>query len=76
MLMPRFPNGCFRGFCHFRMEKKEFAIEINPLYDFPYFLMHIRPFDLISNYKKEKPHLEFTCSKSTTKAQEQFMKHV
>ena len=54
MLMPmlRFPNGCFSAFCQFCMEKKEFAVEMRTLYDFPYFLMHIGSFDVISNYSK------------------------
>ena len=34
------------------MEKKEFAVEMKTLYDFPYFLMHIRPFDVNFNYNK------------------------
>ena len=48
-------NARFPGFCQFRMEKKEFAVVTKTLYDFPYFLMHIRPFDLISNYNKTNP---------------------
>ena len=50
--MPRFPNGRFPGFCQFCMEKKElYSVEIKTLYyDFPYFLIYIRPFDLISSY--------------------------
>ena len=46
------PNGRFPGFCQFRMEKKEFAVDMKTLHDFPYLLMHIRPFDVISNYNK------------------------
>ena len=46
------------------MKKKEFAAEIKTLYDFSYFLMHI------------KPYLEFTWSKSTINTREQDMKHV
>ena len=34
------------------IEKKEFAVEMKTLYDFPYFLMHIRLFAVISNYSK------------------------
>ena len=45
MPIPRFPNGRFPGFCQFRMEKKELALEMENLYDFPYFLIHIRPSD-------------------------------
>ena len=36
------------------MERKEFAVEMRILYDFPYFLMHIRTFDVIFNYSKFK----------------------
>ena len=50
--IPRFPNRLFLGFCQFCMEKKKFIVEIKTLYDFPYFLTHIRPLDVISNYKK------------------------
>ena len=32
------------------MEKKELALEMKNLYDFPYSLMNIRPSDEISNY--------------------------
>ena len=39
MPMPRFSNSRFPGFCQFRMEKKEFAIEMKRLHDFPYFLI-------------------------------------
>ena len=39
MPMPRFSNSYFPGFCQFRMEKKEFAIEIKTLHDFLYFLI-------------------------------------
>ena len=35
----------------FRMQKKEFALEIKIFYDFPYSLMHIRPFDEVSMFK-------------------------
>ena len=52
MLTSRFPNGCFPVFCHFRMEKKGFARREQNIVWFPIFLMHIRPFDLISIYKK------------------------
>ena len=45
-------NDRFPEFCQFRMEKKEFAVEMKTLHDFPYFLMRIRPFDVISNYNK------------------------
>ena len=51
MSMPRFPNSRSSGVCLFRMEKKEFAVEMKTLYGLPYFLMHmIRTFDIISNY--------------------------
>ena len=50
--MSRFPNDRFVGFCQFCMEKKEFAVEMKTLYDFPELLMHIRPFDEISNKNK------------------------
>ena len=50
--MPRFPNDRFSGFCKFHIEKKSFAVEINTLYHFLYFLLHIRPFVMISNYNK------------------------
>ena len=33
MSMRRFSNGCFTGFCQFRMEK-EFAVEMRTLPDF------------------------------------------
>ena len=49
--IPRFENGRFPEFFQFRLKEKEFAVEMKILYDFPYFLMHIRPFDEISNYK-------------------------
>ena len=49
--MLRFSNGRFPGFSQFRMEKKEFAVEMKT-YDFAYFLMHITPFDVISIYNK------------------------
>ena len=39
MQMPRFSISRFPGFCQFRMEKKEFAIEMKTLHDFPYFLI-------------------------------------
>ena len=39
-------------FCQFHVEKKEFAVEMKKLYDFPYFLIHIRPFNEISNNNK------------------------
>ena len=38
------------------MEKKEFGLEMKTLYDFPFFLMHARPFDVITNCSK--PNLE------------------
>ena len=38
MPMPRFSNSRFYGFCQFRMEKKEFAVQMKTLHDFPYFL--------------------------------------
>ena len=50
--MLRFSNGGFPGFSQFRMEKKEFAVEMKTLYDFAYFLMHITSFDVISIYNK------------------------
>ena len=49
--MLRFSNGRFPGFSQFRMEKKEFAVEMKT-YDSAYFLMHITPFDVISIYNK------------------------
>ena len=64
MPIPRFPNGRFPGFCQFRMEKKELALEMENLYDFPYSLMHIRPSD------------EISMLKATIKKLEQDMKHV
>ena len=38
------------------------------LYDFPYFLMHIRPFDIISNYNKTNLiwHLHVDNENTTT----------
>ena len=33
------------------MGKKEFVVEMETLYDSPYFLTKIRTFDVISNYK-------------------------
>ena len=53
--MSKFPNGCFPGFSQFCMEKKEFAVEMKRLYDFPWFLMQFdvfRPFDVVSIYNK------------------------
>ena len=41
MPMPRISNGCFQGFCQFRKKKKELAVDMRTLYDFPYFLKHI-----------------------------------
>ena len=52
MPIPRFRSGHFPGFCQFHMEKKELALEMENLYDFPYSLMHIRPSDEISNHNK------------------------
>ena len=46
------PNNRFPGFFQFCMEKKEIVVGMKTLYDFSYFLMHIRPFDEISNYNK------------------------
>ena len=66
MPIPTFPNGSFPGF---RMEKKELVQEMKHLYDFPCFLMHIRPSDEISNYNKTKA----TCSKAAIKTLEQDM---
>ena len=40
------------GLCRFGMEYKEFATEMETLYDFQYFLMRLRLFDIISNYKQ------------------------
>ena len=37
--MPRFSNSCFPGYCQFRMEKKEFAVEMKTLHHFPHFLI-------------------------------------
>ena len=62
--IPRFLSGHFPGFCQFRMEKKELALEMENLYDFPYSLMHIRPSD------------EISMLKATIKKLEQDMKHV
>ena len=64
MPIPRFRSGRFSGFCQFRMEKKELALEMENLYDFPYSLMHIRPSD------------EISMLKATIKKLEQDMKHV
>ena len=50
--MPRFSNGHFPGFCQFSMEKNEFTGEMKTLYDFPYFLRHIKLTEVISNYNK------------------------
>ena len=50
--MPRFPSRRFPGFRQFRMENEKFAVEMKTLYDFLHFLIHIRPFDVISNYNK------------------------
>ena len=33
--------------------EKELALEMKNMYDFPYFLMHIRPSDKISNHNKK-----------------------
>ena len=53
MPIPRFRSGRFPGFCQFRMEKKELALEMKNLYDFPYSLMHIRSSDEISNHNRQ-----------------------
>ena len=52
MPIVRFPDGRFPGFCQFHMEKKEFAVEMKTLCDFPYFLIYISSFNEISNYSK------------------------
>ena len=65
MLLLRFPNSLFPGFCQFCMEKKV-VIEVKTLYDFPYFLMHIRFIDVIFNYNTTT-YLVFTCLKSRIK---------
>ena len=75
MPIPRFPIDCFLGFCQFRLEKKEFTIEMKTLHDFPYFLMHIMPFDMFPITKRQT-NLSFTCSKSKIQKLEQDMKHV
>ena len=75
MLMPRFPNSRFPGFCQFRMEKKEFPIEMKTLHDFPYFLI-IPGLLTCFELQQDKRYLAFTCSKSTIKTLEQDMKHV
>ena len=70
MLIPicpyRFPSGRFPEFCQFRMQKKESALEMKNLFDFPYSFMYIRPSDEISllkdNNKKIKTRYE-TCLK-------------
>ena len=51
MPIPRFPSSRFPEFCQFRVQKKELALEMKNLSDFPYYLMHIRPFDEISMVK-------------------------
>ena len=52
MPIPRFPSGRFPGFCPFRLDKKELALEMKDLYDFPYSLLHIRSSDETSNHNK------------------------
>ena len=42
----------FPEFCHFRMEKKEFAVDMETWFNFLYSWIHIKPFDVISNYNK------------------------
>ena len=46
MPMRRFSNSHFPGFCQFRIEKKEFAVEIKTLHDYPCFFHQIRRFDV------------------------------
>ena len=50
MAMPS--GGVFAWILSVLYGKKEFALELKTFYDFPYFLMHIRPFYMISNYNK------------------------
>ena len=57
MPIPRFPSGRFPGFCPFRMEKKELALEMKDLYDFPYSLLHIR------SSVTTRHALRFACNK-------------
>ena len=60
------------------MEKKELALEMDNLYDFPYSLMHIRLSDAVLNHSKTNNltwHL-YACSKATIKTLERDMKHV
>ena len=52
MPISRFPSGRFPGFCQFRVEKKELALEMKHLSDFKYFLIHIRPSDETSIHNK------------------------
>ena len=54
MPISRFPSGRFPGFCQFRVEKKELALEMKHLSDFQYSLMHIRPSDETSIHNKNK----------------------
>ena len=76
--MSKFPNGCFPGFFQFCMEKKEFAVEMKRLYDFPYFLMHFDVFRLfvVFPFTIRETLLTFTRSKLTMKTLEEDMKHV
>ena len=54
MLIPRSPYRDLQmavslDFVSFIWKKKEFAVDIKSLYDFPYFLMHIRLFKEVPN---------------------------
>ena len=40
----------FPGFCKFFMGNNDFTVEMETLYDFPYFLMHISPLNTYQPY--------------------------
>ena len=75
MLMSRLSCSRFPGFCQFHMEKKEFAIEMKALHDFPYFLI-ISGLLTCFELQQDKHYVACTCSKSTIKTLEKDMKHV
>ena len=75
MPMARFSNSRLPGFCQFRTEKKESAVEMKSLHDHPYFLI-ISSLSTDFQLQQVKRYLAVTYSKSAIKTVEQDMKHV
>ena len=61
MPIPRFPSDHFPEFCQFCMQKKELALEMKNLFDFPYLLMQIKPSDGISMFKGNSKNIRTRC---------------